>query len=449
MLETLMGTADHTVYTTDAVYGVSREVPLNYVTRPAIDESFVENLGRDKHIVIFGSSKQGKTCLRKHCLNDDDYIVVQCSNNWSVGELHSNILKRAGFQVIQSEKKTSEGSNKIKAGLKASAFGFGAELGGEKGAKDTSEVEFHNLELDPTDPNDIIAALESINFSKYIVLEDFHYLPTPTQIGFSVGLKAFHEASKFTFILIGVWLDENRLIVYNGDLSGRIVSIDADNWSEDELRLVIEAGAKLLNVRFEESFKSVLVGKCQGSVYIVQEACRLACVISRITRTCNVLTSLGDGMDVPALIKQIVDQQSGRYSTFIALFSGGFQDTTLQMYKWLLHPVLNATSEKLKAGFKYAELRKYLQERHPQGKGLNAGNLTQALQYCASLQVEKNIKPIVLDYDQTATRLNVVDRGFIMWLEHQDKVELMESIGFDSEVEAAGQLKFEVLSEES
>jgi len=101
------------------------------------------------------------------------------------------------------------------------------------------------------------------------------------------------------------------------------------------------------------------------------------------------------------------------------------------MYKWLLHPVLTASSEKLKAGFKYAELRKYLQERHPQRKGLNAGNLTQALQYCASLQVEKNIKPIVLDYDQTATRLNVVDRGFIMWLEYQDKPELLGSIGFD------------------
>lgn len=290
-------------YTTDAVYGVSRDVPLNYVTRPAIDEQFVENLGRDKHIVIFGSSKQGKTCLRKHCLNNDDYIVVQCSNNWSVGELHSNILKRAGFQVIQSEKKTSEGSNKIKAGLKASAFGFGAEVGGEQNNKATTEVELHSLELDPSDPNDIIAALESISFSKYIVLEDFHYLPNLTQIGFSVGLKAFHEASKFTFILIGVWLDENRLIVYNGDLSGRIVSIDADNWAEHELKLVINAGAKLLNVEFTASFITELVIRCQGSVYIVQEACRLACANRKVSSTCDILTSVGDGLDVPTLAK--------------------------------------------------------------------------------------------------------------------------------------------------
>jgi hypothetical protein len=58
------------------VFGISRELPVNYVLRKGIDDKLIDNLTRDHHIVIFGSSKQGKTCLRKSCLNDDDYIVV-------------------------------------------------------------------------------------------------------------------------------------------------------------------------------------------------------------------------------------------------------------------------------------------------------------------------------------------------------------------------------------
>ena len=62
------------------VYGIGRDLPLNYVSRKAVDDYFVANLTRDKHVIIYGSSKQGKTSLRKHCLIADDYIVVHCSN---------------------------------------------------------------------------------------------------------------------------------------------------------------------------------------------------------------------------------------------------------------------------------------------------------------------------------------------------------------------------------
>jgi hypothetical protein len=41
------------------VYGINRELPLNYVDRPEVDALFVASLTRDKHIVIYGSSKQG------------------------------------------------------------------------------------------------------------------------------------------------------------------------------------------------------------------------------------------------------------------------------------------------------------------------------------------------------------------------------------------------------
>lgn len=407
------------------VYGIGRELPLNYVSRKAVDEYFVSNLTRDKHIIIFGSSKQGKTSLRKHCLQDDDYIVVHCSNKWGIADLHAAILKRIGYEVTQSATRTTSGKNKIIAAIKASILGAGMGISGEKETTNSDATTTKPLELDPEDVNDIISALT--NFSKFIVLEDFHYLPIETQKDFSVALKAFHEQSKLCFIIVGVWLEEGRLTVYNGDLTGRMVGVNADLWTADELREVIAAGEALLNISFADSFKNSVLAGCLDSVYIVQEACYQACTREGINFTQGSMrTNVGAAQDVPALIREVVNQQTGRYNSFITLFAGGFQETALQMYKWLLYPVLTADDNALEIGLTYRHMRDVLRRHHPEGSALNIGNLTQALQSAASLQVKKEIKPIVLDYDQTNLKLNVVDRGFLIWLANQDRKDLLE-----------------------
>jgi hypothetical protein len=97
------------------------------------------------------------------------------------------------------------------------------------------------------------------------------------------------------------------------------------------------------------------------------------------------------------------------------------------MYKWLLYPILITSLGKLQEGLSYAQIRELLQAKHPSGKDLNPGNLTQALQSVASLQVKKEIKPIILDYDQTNRRLNIVDRGFFIWLANQNIELLLEA----------------------
>ncbi len=147
------------------VYGIGRDLPLNYVARKSVDEYFVSNLTRDKHVIIYGSSKQGKTSLRKHCLIDDDYIVVHCSNKWGIDDLHSAILKRAGHEVTQSATKTTSGRNKIIAGFKANLLGAGIETGGDRETTNSASTTTAPLELDPEDVNDIITALGALTGS--------------------------------------------------------------------------------------------------------------------------------------------------------------------------------------------------------------------------------------------------------------------------------------------
>ncbi|WP_294855271.1 hypothetical protein [Oscillibacter sp.] len=416
-------------YQLNDVYGITRDVPLNYVERGTVDNTLLSNLNRKRNITIFGSSKQGKTCLRKHCLAPNSYIVVQCSNRWQLADLNANILKRAGYEITASNKTTIGGNAKVTASLSGKFFGLYAGVSGEEGTVNSQETVMQPLELDMEDVNDVIDALKQINFCNYIILEDFHYLKTEVQKDFAIELKAFHENSNLCFIIIGVWLDENKLAIYNGDLTGRLIPINADSWNDAELRSVITSGEKLLNIKFDEAFISALLKESNGNVYIVQEACYYACNMEGITETQEALKSIGESLSAREIVLQIVNGQSGRYNTFLTSYANGFQDTALEMHKWLLYPVLTAQPDMLMRGLSYRYIREVLEKNHPKRDTLNPGNITQALQSVASLQLSKSIQPIIMDYDASNLKLHIVDRGFIIWLNVQNRNELLSEIG--------------------
>jgi hypothetical protein len=421
---------------TPDVFGIQRDVPRNYVTRPHVDDLFVECLTRDKHIVVYGSSKQGKTSLRKYNLIPQDYISVTCNNTETLGQLHSAILKEAGYTIEQSTTRTASGESKINARISAAinlgVARVGAEVGSDGAGGETTTTVEETLELDPSDVNDIIRALEEIEFHRFIVLEDFHYLPLETQEAFSVALKAFHEQSSFTFVIVGVWLDENRLIQFNGDLTGRVLAVNADVWSADELREVINKGEILLNITIDEPVKEELIESCFESVYIVQEACFRLCENSGVHAMQSEAVAIGAGTDIQGLVGNIVNEQAARYEFFLNNFARGFQETQLQMYLWVLLPVTMASAKELEGGLAWNTIRNVIDANHPETP-INPGNLTQALRSVSSLQVKARITPIILDYDQTTKRLNVVDRGFLIWLNYQDRPGLRKELGLPTE----------------
>lgn len=418
-------------YDLDDVFGMSRDIPKNYVSREYVDEELETNILRDKHIVIYGSSKQGKTCLRKKCIDEDNQIVIQCNNRWSLEEIHSAILKKAGYKITRSEKKSISGTQKIVAKLRTGLFDGGSE---SQISMRRERVE-EGLELDPEDVNDIIEALDGIGFDKHIVLEDFHYLPEVTQTDFAVALKAFHEASYLNFIVVGVWLEENRLIVKNGDLTGRVISVNADRWKEEELREVIQKGEDLLNISFDDNFRDEVIENCFNSVYMVQEACQIACAKDRTLSTQSEETVVGESLSGEEAIGEVIDTQRARYRSFLENFSSGFQQTELEMYRWLLYPILTASPEELEDGLVYRHLRENIESQHPQGNGLNPGNLTQSLKSTTSLQADLDIKPFILDYDETNKRLSIVDRGFLIWLQTEETDDLLEYAGLSQYIE--------------
>lgn len=63
------------------VFGVSADPVLSYIVRDNIDGLFTSVLKEDKHIVVYGASKQGKTALVSRYLPYDENIVVRLSPN--------------------------------------------------------------------------------------------------------------------------------------------------------------------------------------------------------------------------------------------------------------------------------------------------------------------------------------------------------------------------------
>jgi hypothetical protein len=414
------------------VFGTSRTVPLTYTPREKVDGRFVNDITRNKHIVVHGSSKQGKTCLRKYHLRDTEHIVVQCTRETNKAGLYEQILKRAGIPAHVTDEKTTRGTLKVRVQLAGSVgIPFVAKGSGEgeteglgEHARARTEQQF---EIDIEDPNDIARVLTAADFKKLVVIEDFHYLDEDVQKSVAVDLKVFHEISELVFIVVGVWLETNRLVMYNGDLSGRVSAIEVDQWSLADMGAVIELGCTLLNIKIVPTVRDAIVATSEGNIGLLQEICYRLCEAANVWHTLDVAVEVGTADEVQGIARQIADSESSRHQNFLSRFAEGLGETQLEMYRWIAYTVIVSDSQDLKRGLRPASILRMIRESHPNGEGIQYANVTQALERVAKVQHKQKIQPLVLDY--SANELRAVDAGFLVFLRTHSREELLEIIG--------------------
>lgn len=300
----------------------------------------------------------------------------------------------------------------------------------------TTHESQQRIELNPQDPNDILRALEEIHFSGNIVIEDFHYLDEATQIAFTRTLKTFYDRQgrQFSFIIIGVWQEADKLGLLNGDLSGRLTTISADRWNSEELREVIERGESHLNITFDESLKQELIDHCGGAIYLLQNACLNACMNHLREKANTDVLICGSGEQ---LIENEIKKQRGRYEKFLRKYTQDARESEYSIRKWIT--AIFVTYVRISRGttsVSYPQLKDGLTRIHPRSNGdsgINSGHLTTALQNIAKKQQSLNINPPILSYDSDQRLLYVVDRGFTIWLLHEDVEIIDEAIGIQSD----------------
>ena len=95
-------------YKTDDVFGVKSTLVLSYVERDLVDERFKAALNSSNEVVVYGSSKQGKTSLILKHLPSESYVKVECSPQTQPVDIYKSILRQLSIRYIDTET-TEEG----------------------------------------------------------------------------------------------------------------------------------------------------------------------------------------------------------------------------------------------------------------------------------------------------------------------------------------------------
>jgi hypothetical protein len=250
------------------VFGVSKQRVQSYLERDAVDGFFVKALGSDNQIIVYGSSKQGKTSLVDKHLPYESNVLVSCTPKFEPTDIYKSILHSEKIQLETTSEKSASSSSKLSVGTKFKAlipfFGSGeAAVGGEVGGGSSKKTNHTAIEINLALPQDVTNLLRQVDFNKFIILENFHYLSLEAQKALAFDLRSFQELG-IRFVILGVWREKNRLTQFNGDLQDRIIEVPVEPWSTQEFRDVIGIGSEKLNIEIDADIQEKLIESASG-----------------------------------------------------------------------------------------------------------------------------------------------------------------------------------------
>lgn len=398
----------------DEVFGIQNEIPkYTYVNRAKLDERLDYLLNTQRHIVIHGASKQGKTSLRKKVFKNKQFVVIQCLPDKKISDI-LNDIQRALNPYTTKEKKLgvdSEINGKISGEVDVPLV---AKVNGEGGYTRTSKSEETLTRISgfEKDINTIKTLLEEKN--SRIILEDFHYLDEEARKEMAFYLKSFFEQGIYV-VIIGIWSEQNLLTYYNGDLSGRVEEIDL-SWENEDLFEVLRKGEQALNIIFCNEVKNELVNSSFNNVGLLQRLSERVCFENGVIEKKSFFSKGKiDNLDkmIPARHKVINDIRQ-RYIKIYDVFSRGYEKSELEVYFNLFKAISIIPKEKLLVGIPQNEMLKYIQQFNDK---IRLSDLTAALNRTERLQSSRGITPMLIMYNENLREIHLVDREFLFYRE--------------------------------
>lgn len=417
---------------TDEVFGVSTRRVLSTISRPKVNARFEEALASDQQIVVYGSSKQGKTSLVSGFLPYDRHFVVRLSPKSSRLDIYASILRAAGIRLEEATEHTEALGTTGKIGTKVKAmiplFGAGetsaeASLTADKGKKTNYKVVPINLEL----PNDVAELMRQTKTTdRFVILENFHYLGEERQKELAFDLRSFQELG-IRFVILGVWREKNRLAQFNGDLLDRCREVPVEPWEEKEFREVAAVGAEALNVDLAKPIVDAAIESSFSSIGVFQELLKQTCILSGVERRLHFTQPV---LNLDAFRRAVAikaDEYSGRHQRALEAIASGNIDagaregrTPLFLPYYFVKVLLEQGFDGLKNGMLRSTLHTLIQVNHHRGDDVRASDMGNLLKGLAALQERRGISPPIIDYDETVRKVQVVDSTFYFFLKNAD-----------------------------
>jgi len=106
----------------EQVFGVSAEQVLSYISRPQVDDRFLEAIKSNKQVVVYGASKQGKTALVSKYLPYDQHLPVSVTPKTEIVDIYSSILRQLNVKLLSTQTDSTGREMHATVGLKLKAF---------------------------------------------------------------------------------------------------------------------------------------------------------------------------------------------------------------------------------------------------------------------------------------------------------------------------------------
>ncbi|MCQ9615953.1 hypothetical protein L1889_03900 [Paenalcaligenes niemegkensis] len=197
----------------EQVFGVSREAVESYVERESVDIALSAALKETRQIIIYGSSKQGKTSLLRRHVAEEKRITVHCGPATTAEDIYRSLLRQRDIEI---KTETVVGNDReVSAGLSARftaiipLFGKGeSEAKGEARTGVSISETRQAIEFNLANAQDVGELLFKVQGKEVIyVLENFHYLSDDVQRQLAFDLRTFEEMG-LRFVILGFGANE-------------------------------------------------------------------------------------------------------------------------------------------------------------------------------------------------------------------------------------------------
>jgi len=398
------------------VFGIVTAVPtLTYVDRAKLDERFGDLLQQDKHIIIYGASKQGKTTLRKKCLPDAGVVIVRCRRQWSRDDLYGEILGALGISketvgdlLRSADERGAHGGGKAGPPGLFSIFFGGSRRHAEERARETIREP-----IDADQRSLRFVTQQLIHSGKRLVIEDFQYLPKDMRKDLAVDLKLLWDSGVYA-IVVGIWAEQNTLATFNPHLLGRFAEIDVE-WTDDELAQVIEKGELALNITLADVIKNQIIRDATGNVGLLQQLLQGYCARCGIRETQQDHQTLSDRQVLSEVRQAICAPYTVRYRSFSLAMTDGPtapEIAELKVPQRFLRVCVEATDEELINGLPETTALERVSAAEPR---IRQSDVTMILAQLEELQDAHDISPVVLSYNPETRTVQLVDREFLFF----------------------------------
>lgn len=419
---------------TNQVYGVSNELIGTYIERPLVDELFTKGLQKNKHIIIYGASKQGKTSLTNKHLTESDYVKVNCSPSSTTLDIYNSIARQLNVEILETKEVTTTIGGEAKVGLKAKIrlpfFGGGdAETEASVSTEKENEMSFKIIDFNLALAQDLSELLKKVSFNKRIILENFHYLNEEIQKQLSIDLRIFEDYN-ILFIILGIWREKNRLAQFNGDLLDRVIEVPVEPWERVDLKRIVTEGLPLLNTSLD-AVVDYIIDSCFDSVGVFQEICKESCYAAGINETQKKLIEITKD-NVDAAIQKKLEDYSSRHTrcleSFIEQKARSSQETPLYIPYYFIKILFTETIDTIILGLKRKSLQDKIKEIHHRSDDVRPSDMGYFLRNLVSSQIAKGISPPLFDYDNSTASIKIIDSTFYFYIKNCNREDVIEEL---------------------